>query len=121
MRGGYGWINKEILQPGQGYDVRFSESMDVAYGRGYKLSEQAHRGLSIGSRADIAEAELSDVGVDTVLSRSFSATLPPPWEVLEEYQDDDQTAFFAGWLDGAAGSTLYRESVEASEQLSMTL
>ena len=101
--------------------MRFNESMEAAYRRGYQLSEQAHKGLSTASRAHIAEAMLSDVGVDAVLSRSFSATLPPPPEVLEEYHDDDQTAFFAGWLDGAAGSSMYRESAEASEQLSMNL
>src|SRR5579872_4538020 len=99
--------------------MRFTESMNAAYLRGHELSEAAHRGLSADARTGIAAAELSDVGVDQLLSQNFVATLPPPPEILAQYEDDEQIAFFAGWLDGASGSSRYRASVEAAQQLTM--
>jgi hypothetical protein len=104
-----------------GCDLQFTQSMEAAYRRGYESSKLAHQGLSARARAGIAAAELNDVGVDELLSRNFAATLPPPLEILEQYDDDEQTAFFAGWLDGAAGSSRFRESAEIGEQLSMNL
>ena len=95
--------------------------MEVAYRRGFEFSKLAHKELSPKARSSIAAAELSDVGVDTLLSRKFAATLAPPMEILEQYCEDEQTAFFAGWLDGAIGSSRFRESTEAAEQLSMDL
>ncbi|HLK71097.1 MAG TPA: hypothetical protein VKT19_04035 [Steroidobacteraceae bacterium] len=96
--------------------------MEAAYRRGYESSRQAHQDVSPTMRAEIAAAELSDRGVDELLTRSmFLATVSPPWEVLAEYGQDDQAAFFLGWLDGASGSARFREYAESVEQLMLNL
>jgi hypothetical protein len=104
-----------------GCDMRFTESMEAAYRRGYQLASVAHVELSAAARSNIAAVELNDLGVNGSPSQNFAATLPPPREILDEYRDDEQTAFFIGWLDGASGSSKYRDSAEGGEQLSMNL
>lgn len=95
--------------------------MEAAYRRGNELSKVAHKDVSIDSRTDLAADELSAAGVDEVLSRKFVATLPPPLELTAQCSDAERTAFFAGWLDAASGSSKYREDIEAAEQLTMNL
>lgn len=84
--------------------MKFTKSMDAAYWKAFDLSKAAHAEHSNRPPADAADS-------------TIAAKLKAPGDLLEAYTDeDDQAAFYAGWLDGARGSSTSRRRMEGSSQ-----
>jgi hypothetical protein len=86
--------------------MKFTKSMDAAYWKAFDLSKAAHGEHANRARADTADDQ-----------STMTARLQAPGDLLEAYTDeDDQAAFYAGWLDGARGSSTSRRRMEGSSQ-----
>ena len=86
--------------------MKFTKSMDAAYWKAFDLSKAAHAQHANRPRVDAADDQ-----------STIAAKLQAPGDLLEAYTDEgDQAAFYAGWLDGARGSSTSRRRMEGSPQ-----
>lgn len=84
--------------------MKFTKAMDAAYWKAFDLSKAAHAKHTNRLRADLKDDQAT-----------LAARLQAPGDLLEAYTDEDeQAAFYAGWLDGARGTNTSRKRMEAA-------